>query len=173
MYVGVDLAERFSAAVALGDAGEVCFEWSADFGKAAKPPDPRLHLQAVAAWAAEMESVVAGATYGVEDIHPFAVNPKPALRVQGVFLHCMYAAGCQDVRLVKVSDWQRHHGYKKVKGTTSKGWAKAKCAELGYVPGQMMPDGGSGGKETVDLRDAFLIAEYLRRLDRGEGGAVH
>lgn len=160
-WLGIDLAERHSAAVLLDDKYQVRREWVVDVGAAEKPPRPEAHFEQLNKfWLNVLPAINdRDVVVGMEDIHPFAVNPKPALRLQGALLFCMWSTGWS-AGFVKVSDWQRHHGYRKQKGRTSKGWAKEMATELGYVPGEDLK-----GKQVVDTRDAYLIARYLRDLD--------
>ena len=94
----------------------------------------------------------------VEDVHPFANVIKPVLRLQGAVLLHAYQNGW-DITFVRVKEWQGHHGYvKKVKGQTSKGWARKMCDSLGYTPT------GINLKEREDLRDAYLIARWAQEV---------
>lgn len=166
LFLGIDLAERYSAAVMLNEKAEVLFESVMDFGKAEKPPRPTPHLLLAEAWVNDLakSAMVARAELtgyegmwprtGIEDVNPFAVNPKPAVRVQGVALKTWHDCTLQEAELVGALQWQKFFGYKKVKGRTSKGWAKEVAAGFGY-------EDGSVGKGNVDLRDAYLIARYL------------
>jgi hypothetical protein len=154
-FLGIDLAGRYSAAVLLDKAGSILGEWTVDVGPARVPPEPQAHLAELTLfWNDILTKLSVPTVVGLEDIHVFAVNPKPALRLSGALLMLAFEAGV-DVQLIRALTWQAHHGYKKTKGRTSKGWAKERCEELGYSPDTV-------GKMSIDLRDAFLIATYLK-----------
>lgn len=93
----------------------------------------------------------------IENVHPQATFAQ-GLRIHGMCLVELRQAGLlqQDPIYVRAREWQGHFGYKKkVKGQTSKGWARLKAEELGYT----LPD-GIKGKAAIDLRDAYLIAKW-------------
>lgn len=157
----IDLAERHSAAVCLAEDGEV-LQSTLDAGPLSRPADVAevvASLKALRAWIDSLshEGFLSG-TVAVEDVNPFAVNPKPAVRAQGVALDRLATyVRPEHISLTTASTWQRHHGYAKVKGKTSKGWAKDLCAELGFGP-------EGTAKEREDLRDAYLGALWLREV---------
>lgn len=165
--VGIDLAERWTGAVALDSAGSVSNEWVVDFGPAAKKPDPpdlETHFAVAHKFALvvarDMAPLKAGSLHVVvEDVSHFMVNPKPAIRVQAVVIWSLQDLGIP-VTLVLPNKWQSHFGFKKVAGQTTKGWATAKCNELGYVPAARW----GSNKQTTDLRDSYLIAKYGRHI---------
>lgn len=157
VVLAFDLAARYSAACLLRE-GEVAGQWTVDVGPASDT------------WHAKYEKLthfftdVFDAIYrseypalriGVEDVHAFAVNPKPAMRLQGALFGLLAQQGVA-FELVTANAWQKHFGYKKKKGVTSKGWAKEKVAEFGYE----VPEWAKG-KQLEDCRDAYLIARYL------------
>ena len=159
-FLFIDFAERYSAAILMDVDGVVLGESTCDHGALSRPPTAEQMLavcDAAHEWATGgvMRTMLEDAqVVAIEDVNPFVINPKPVLRAQGVFFRA-----CRDVSgvvplLVQPSIWQRHHGYKKQKGVTSKGWAKALCTELGYTA-------GGKGKQNVDLRDAFLGARWM------------
>lgn len=161
VFVGVDLAERYSAAVVRYQDYDP-IEIVTDFGPATKPLVWEKHSPQLTAFAAEIchaldVAVVNGwpTTIAIEDVHHRAINSKPAIRMQGALLQALAERGFY-ARTLPVNDWQKHFGYKKVAGTSSKGWAKAKCVEMGYEPVSDVP-----AKPKTDLRDAYLISHYL------------
>lgn len=158
IVLGIDLAERHSAAVLLtGDGPEV--ELALDAGPSSGPTLSRMHL--ITDWWAELYGSLVGREYFVvmEDIHPFAVNPKPALRLQGALMAAM-AANDVEAMFVPASRWQKHFGYRKEKGRSSKGWAAEICQQFGYTPPEW-----ARGKQVEDLRDAYLIARYAMEVE--------
>lgn len=167
MILAIDLAERYSAAILMGEDGGVLLESTVDVGSRltdehweTRPAELERWWGQLRVQILDIEETVGESDIWIEDIHPFAVNPGPAFRLGGALLMLLN----QDRRwatFVKPSRWQRDLGYKKVKNRSSKGWAKEKCAELGYVA-------TSAGKGNVDLRDAFLIAAWVRTLDAEE-----
>lgn len=167
--VGIDLAARWSGAVILNAAGSVTNEFVGDFGPAEKPANLALHFRAAEQFANDIFNEIAifhdlgGIPYLyyedvviiLEDVSHFMADPKPAIRVQTIVAYEFIKRGIP-VRLVMASQWQKHHGFKKIVGQTTKGWANVKATELGYNPA---PRWGNN-KSSVDLRDAFLLARY-------------
>lgn len=160
-FLFVDFAERYSAAILLGDDGEVMGEAICDFGTQSRPPSEEEIIECLEKaeeWArtGTLNTLLKLADHVViEDVNPFAVNPKPVLRSQGGFLRACALESGTVPRLKTANVWQRYHGYKKKKGITSKGWAKEKAKELGY-------EAKLKGKAAVDLRDAYLGALWMK-----------
>lgn len=164
-YVGFDLAARYSGAVLLSDHSDVPLRAEVfDYGPAAQPSNPSDHIPLIVDSAIEIchwldDAFIEGikVVIGVEDVHPHAINAKAALRAQGALLTALYERGWE-ATLVPVLVWQRWHGFshKKVEGRTTKTQAKERCDELG------LDTSAFKGKSTVDIRDAFLLAYYLR-----------
>lgn len=163
--VGVDLAARYSAAVMIWDrfpfrGPSISTIGWADFGALDHPWTQGRH-DAITEFAALVchgldTPTVNGwdITVLVEDVHLRAINPKPALRTQGALLQALGERGFL-AQLILPTIWQKALGYKKTKGVTSKGWAKAESLHRGYVA----PDQAKG-KQVEDCRDAYLIAAY-------------
>jgi hypothetical protein len=169
-HLGIDLAERFSATVLLRPDGTVAGESVADFGACDRrkgQPESRecrqLHLDLADRWAEELALETDhirqdSLTVTIEDLSHHMINAKPAIRVQAVTIKAWGDEG-RLPHLVLPGTWQKHHGYKKKPGQTTKGWAKERSAELGYRPAIDI----AGGKSSVDLRDAFLLALYSQQ----------
>lgn len=160
-YCGVDLAPRYSAAVLLNSEGKVEAEALSDFGPAAKPSNPYDHFDAVDGFVKQIIRMPSSTVmlpkihFLVEDVYPHAVNAKGVLRYQGIILHAFWQIGIEPDLILPLA-WQRAMGYVRQKGRSTKVWAREKCTELGY-------DAQFKGKAGIDLRDAYLIAEYDRR----------
>jgi hypothetical protein len=162
VILGIDLAERHSAAVIL-ESGVIVAEATADFGPRDQPWAEK--VAAVRRWWRPLgdhliEGMQDGKSYEViiEDVFPFtAAQPWHAFRVQGLLMTVIADDGISNIEMVKPRQWQLFYGYKKVVGRTTKGWAKEIAHGMGYDP-------DTKGKATVDLRDAYLIARY--RMDR-------
>lgn len=163
LYVGVDLASRYSAAVALNSSFEVIAEAVGDFGPATKPPNPYVHFEFIKEFDRQLHLMTQGLSsvdvIYVEDVYPHAINAKPAMRAQGILLYNLWLRGAPEAKLVLPLAWQRFFGYKKITGRTSKKWAKDLCLEFGYNP-------KNKGKTDVDLRDAYLIARYAVEMEK-------
>jgi hypothetical protein len=167
IILGIDLAERYSAAVLL-EGERIAVEATADFGPREAPWVDK--VSAVRKWWRPLgdyliESAQDGKSYEViiEDVFPFrAAQPWHAFRVQGMLMTIIADDGISNIEMVKPRQWQAFYGYKKVEGRTTKGWAKSIAQEFGYDP-------DTKGKATVDLRDAFLLARY--RIDREDAKA--
>lgn len=147
--LAVDLAEIHSASCLLGPDGEIISQRVLTL--TGTWPEK---LQLLTAWYKSLPCG-RGTRVLVEDIHPFAINAKPGCRTQGLIIAAM-ATDEIEPEFIMPTKWQKHFGYKKQKGRSSKGWAKEKCLELGYV----LPEWAVGGKQYEDLRDAYLIARY-------------
>lgn len=162
-FVGIDLAERFSAAVCIDSDGTVLHESLLDTGPKEKPPNPFAKARALAPWWVDLWSATGGSdTYVViEDIPPHLMDPKPVLKLQGGLLMCLVLEGIES-HLIRAKDWQDYFGYSKKEHGDSKKWAAKMCADFGYVPGVTMPGVKVLAKPTTDLRDAYLLARWLR-----------
>lgn len=169
-FLFVDFAERHCGAVLVASDGKVCGYDTVDLGKQTRPPTVEEIISCIEAarrWAEKVHSplnsmLLHADHIAIEDINPFMVNPKPVLRTQGAFLKsCRDVGGVMPV-LVQANKWQQWHGYKKKEHRTPKAWAKIKCEEFGFDPKAQFE---SSGKMTVDLRDAFLGALWLRDIN--------
>lgn len=176
-FVGIDLAERFSAAVCIGTDGEPVFETLLDTGAAEKPARPAKHIEPMLRWwyeiiellnhhAAERGIADASVLFVVENVHHRAVNYMPVARLQGSLLTMMCMAGVEP-HLITAIEWQRYFGYSKKEHGTSKKWAKSISEEFGYEPGQTLPGTKLLAKPKTDLRDAYLLARWLREICNG------
>lgn len=90
----------------------------------------------------------------IEDVTHFMTKPAQVLRLQGAFRLACLGMGLPSPVLVMPTVWQNFYGWRKTPGTTSKGFAKFACLALGYKIS------GTVGKQTVDVRDAVLIARW-------------
>jgi hypothetical protein len=99
----------------------------------------------------------------IEDVYPFAAQPKWVYRIQGYLTWLMENDGYSYEWCLPLK-WQRYFGYKKIKGRTTKSWAKEIAAEKGYVP-------QAKGKARIDLQDAFLIAQWAKENSDASEGA--
>lgn len=166
LILAVDLAERYSAAVLLQD-GEVAAEFVTDFGSRDDPwIDKTKRVEKF--WGEMVDTLGEHVTAEsgdyriiIEDVYPFAVQPKWVFRIQGYLMFLIEREGWSYEMILPLK-WQRYFGYKKQKGRTTKSWAKALAKERGYVPQAI-------GKARIDLQDAFLIAEYARENLDAEG----
>lgn len=169
IFVGFDLAERHSAVVIVHEDGSVLYEATLDTGVKEDPPNPFAKAQLLWHWWVKVHDTAyltgEEAVWVCEDIAPHMMDPKPALKLQGSLIGYMTLAGVV-AHLITAQTWQRHYGYisKKQHGDTKK-WATALCEEMGYVPGQTLPEGTKIlAKAKTDLRDAYLLAMWLRQL---------
>ena len=87
----------------------------------------------------------------IEDVPPRVINLKPVMILQTCLRLALHDARILEVNLILPSTWQRALGYRRVKGTTTKGWAKEESIRRGL-------ETKVGGKAQVDIRDAFLMA---------------
>lgn len=170
LFVGIDLAERHSAVVVVDEAEKVRYEATLDTGVKQKPPNPFSKAKALWAWSKDLNEFLDSENpddviFVVEDIAPHMMDPKPALKLQGALIGYMVQAG-QEAHLITAQTWQQSFGYvsKKQTGDTKK-WATALCEEFGYIPGVTLPEGTKIlAKAKTDLRDAYLMAMWLKRL---------
>lgn len=163
----IDLAQRHSAAVVMTSHGVRTWCGTVDVGPADAGLEARWGIMepflAELSWnvATLLEQGGLGSAgrtiVVIEDVHPRAVNSKPAVKLQALVAHRLRA---REPRLILPNRWQRHLGYKKVKGRSSKGWAKEVCPELGYQDPE-----GLNAKQREDVRDATLIAHWVRTTD--------
>ena len=98
-------------------------------------------------------------TVVMEDLSVFMARTAHALRLQGAFRAMLRLLGFTDVVMVMPAKWQIFFGWRKTPGVTPKGFAKFACTVLGYQP--MTP---TVGKQTVDVRDAILIARWYSEV---------
>lgn len=167
--LGVDLAQRYSAAVVLerSPLGRRVVHYSAiDVG----PADDSSWYEKVStiqAWAADLRNAIkvsqsdtapdwaflGDCQVFVEDVPPRVINAAPALRLQGAMLLSFANQALPLAHLTRPNIWQHDLGYTRQKGRTTKGWAK----ELVEIMGAEFL---TTAKATVDVRDAFLIAHF-------------
>lgn len=168
LILAIDLAERYSAAILL-DEGGVAAEFAVDFGDR-KDPWVEKCARVRSFWEQLRdeflerydESGHSDYRIIIEDVYPFAAQPKWVYRIQG-FLMLLIEEDMLKYEWCLPLKWQRYFGYKKVKGRTSKVWAKEVAEEKGYVP-------QAKGKARIDLQDAFLIAQWAKETsDATEG----
>lgn len=174
LYVGIDLAERHSAAVALTHDLDVVFERTIDTGKAEKQEHPWARFQKYREWSNELifeaqRIAPVEAMFVIEEPYPHAVNVAPSYRMQGAVITELQDAGVveQQVRIIKSKPWQDYFGYTKKEFGNSKAWAKLMVEGFGYVPGQTwVKEDGSPmktlAKQREDLSDAYMLARWLK-----------
>lgn len=168
-FVGIDLAERHSAAVILDSKGAVLFESVLDTGPKEKPPNPFGKAEKLAEWWVALEEAACaldepgGVVWVVEDIPPHMMDPKPVLKLQGALIGFMVLSQIS-AHLIRAIEWQQYFGYSKKEHGDSKKWATAQCEMRGYEPGQTLPGVKVLAKPKTDLRDAYLLAEWLRNI---------
>ena len=168
-FVGVDLAERHSAVVMVNEVGEVLYEATLDTGVKENPPNPFAKAKLLWEWWNRLQEKVeefdGEVIFVVEDIAPHMMDPKPALKLQGALIGYMVLAEYV-AHLITAQVWQQHFGYvsKKQTGDTKK-WAQTLSEGMGYTPGMTLPEGTKIlAKARTDLRDAYLLAMWLRQL---------
>lgn len=169
IFVAFDLAERHSAVVVVDEKGVPLFESTLDTGVKEKPPNPFAKATLLRGWWIQLteflESVDEDPIFVVEDIAPHMMDPKPALKLQGALIGYMVLENIT-AHLITAQTWQQSFGYvsKKQHGDTKK-WATALSESMGYLPGQTLPEGTKIlAKPKTDLRDAYLMAMWLRQL---------
>ena len=173
LIVGIDLAERHSAAVALDGQVEECkvvYEASIDAGPTQQ--HPYAAIEAYRRWFNDLYMGLAADTdtgipllsqWVIEEPHPHAVKVGPAYRIQGAILAEMqrWKIPEQRIRVTLAKAWQDHFGYTKREFGNSKAWAKLMCEGYDYLPGE--PTGKKfKAKPKEDLRDAYLLARWLK-----------
>lgn len=169
MFVGIDLAERMSAAVIISNTGKVLWETCVDAGKQETPPNPWKNIDAVGDWWETICSHHNGASshYVIETPHFHARNGEPALLVQGGLLRAMQVSGVNPayVQRIPAMEWQKFFGYSRKEHGDTKVWAEEYARiYLDYRPGQTWPEGTRVVKKMrEDLTDARLLAEWLRQ----------
>jgi hypothetical protein len=166
LFVGIDLAERHSAAVAVNDAGTPIWESTFDAGPKEKPPRPFVHMQAAIQWWSEilghcLDHGDFDIVWAVEHVHHHAIDSTPVLRLQGGLLMLM-AMSEVETHLVTAHEWQNFFGYSKKLHNNSKTWAKEEALKRGYEPGMTLPGKKLLAKPKTDLIDARMIAEWIR-----------
>lgn len=167
-FVGIDLAERHSAAVIVNEHGTPIYETVLDTGPKENPPNPFAKSNKLAQWWVTLEGHawhdLEETIWVVEDIPPHMMDPKPVLKLQGSLIGYMVLSDIT-AHLIRAIEWQQHFGYSKKVHGDSKKWATAECEARGYTPGQTMEPGTKIlAKPKTDLRDAFLLAEWLRDI---------
>jgi hypothetical protein len=171
VYVGIDLAERHSAAVALDEKFNVLLERAIDSGPALKQEHPWRRFGLYRMWVRDLLGTLLDTTdlvpqitgrYVIEEPYPHAVNVAPSYRMQGAVIAEMqdWGIGEEQVRITKSKPWQDHFGYTKREFGNSKAWAKLMAAGFEYEPGCTLEKTKS--KEREDLTDAYLLARWLR-----------
>lgn len=170
--IGVDLAARFSAAVALGASGEVVYQidsWGINVA------DFSYQLAEICEYYSPESILVEDVPYGLSRQSQI----KPPLRAQGMVISQLHARGLLDNALfIAPATWQRGFGLWKNTPAQFASFAQ----QLSYTPPDMLerhadivpPLGKEFSKErskvraqlkkaTTDYVDAFLIAEFARR----------
>lgn len=158
VIASIDLAQRHTAAAVMTSDGVRTWTGTVDVGP--------LEVGLEARWAVmrpfllEFAGEIASMRVGeclllVEDVHPRMINSKPAVKLQALTTHELAHL---DPRMILANRWQRHLGYKKVKGRSTKGWAKELCEG---IPGYEDPE-GYNAKQREDVRDATLICHWAR-----------
>lgn len=169
-FVGIDLAERMSAAVVIDHGGTVLYETCLDAGQQENPPNPFKNIDAVRDWLPKIEDWTSGPDsddkWVVEVPHFHARNGEPALLVHGAMLSTMrdYGVKPENVLRIRSMEWQNFFGYSKNEHGNTKVWA-AEYADtyLKYAPGCTWEPGTRMVKKMKeDLIDARVLAEYLR-----------
>lgn len=171
LYVGIDLAERHSAALILNDDLKVLFESTIDTGPTQKAENPYLRIAAYRAWWKTLlndgvrayDDFPEAVHYCIEEPYPHAVKVGPAYRMQGALMAEMQADGITEecIRVTLAKPWQDYFGYTKKEFGNSKAWAELMCVGFGYVPGLLLGS-RSKVKQREDLRDAYLLARWLK-----------
>jgi hypothetical protein len=171
-FVGLDLAERHSAAVCLSSDLVVERESFIDSGPAQKQEHPWKRLAAYREWVGRLWAEVDRTACGegirvvIEEPYPHAVNVAPSYRMQGGILAELQDMGVTEsqVTITKSKPWQDHFGYTKKEFGNSKAWAKLMCDGFGYEPGETVTDRKVLAKPKEDLRDAYLLARWLKEI---------
>lgn len=170
LCVGIDLAARHSAAVAVDETGTVILESTLDTGPAEKPPNPFPKARVLAEWwvpflsgCRSVEASHDGLYFVIEDIPPHGmVDPKPALKLQGALVAFMVLDQIE-CHVIYAKTWQDYFGYSKKAHGNSKAWAKDLAITLKYTPGMTWAEGTKTlAKQREDLTDARALAEWLR-----------
>lgn len=163
-FIGIDLAERHSAAVCVDENLNVVWETYLDAGEKEKGnPFPQLH--AITGWWWEILDALAKHAIPVEETvvaveKPFhhARNAESALVVLGGLLTLMAAYGWE-AHLVTPKEWQVPMGLKRE--FDPKRWATSECEDRGYEPGALI-EGRVLARPKCDLRDAYLLSCWLQ-----------
>lgn len=168
LYVGIDLAERHSAAVALADDLEVVIERTIDSGPAVKQEHPWKRIQTYLTWVSDLiVSLPPNLRLVIEEPYPHAVNVAPSYRIQGAIIAHLQELRLDEsqVTITKSKPWQDYFGYTKNEFGNSKSWAALMCDGFGYdLPGSTLGR-KTKAKEREDLRDAYLLARWLRETN--------
>ena len=152
--IGVDFAPRHSAWAVL-DTSESSFPLL-DYGAVDLGPEKdgfEAHVERLANFAAQLALFDADVLV-IEDVTHFMTKPAQVLRLQGAFRAICLGMSLPTPTMVLPAVWQQFYGWHKTPGTTSKGFAKFVCSALNYEIS------GTVGKQTVDVRDAVLIARW-------------
>jgi hypothetical protein len=166
LYVGIDLAERHSAAVALDGDLNVVLERTIDSGKAEKQEHPWKRFRMYRDWTSEIladiDDEVGPFRFVIEEPYPHAVNVAPSYRMQGAVIAELQDWGVVEsqVRIIKSKPWQDYFGYTKKEFGNSKAWAKLMVEGFGYEPGHTLEK--TLAKQREDLSDAYMLARWLK-----------
>lgn len=166
LFVGIDLAERHSAAVVLDQHLTVVAEHTNDTGTVKKGDSPLPRIVKHREWLTDVlgGGILAETIYVViEEPYPHAVNVAPSYRIQGSLLSDLldYGIEPQRIRITKSKPWQDYFGYTKAEFGNSKAWAALMVEGFGYVPGQTW-EKKTLAKQREDLNDAYLLARWLK-----------
>jgi hypothetical protein len=174
LYVGIDLAERHSATVVINDAYQPVYENFIDSGLVAKKEHPWARFEKYRDYTAHLMTFLLAEPYtegwhvrarlAIEEPYPHAVNVAPAYRMQGAVIAEMqdYKVPEKCVVITKSKPWQDYLGYTKAEFGNAKAWAKIMCEGFDYEPGALIEGRKVLAKPKEDLRDAYLMARWLK-----------
>jgi len=156
--MGIDLAQRYSGFAILND--EASLEWYSTFDAGPESDGFRNNVTKlcdfIESTISEQGLNLAPVVVYIEDCPHMLVKPALVLRLQGALRQRIYTLMPEsEVHMMMPSTWQRHYGWAKTPGTTSKGFSTFACKALGYEF-----DKSVKGKQATDLHDAVLIARY-------------
>lgn len=178
LYLGIDLAERHSAAVLSDESDRMLYYSFLDAGQAIPKEDggplPQVHLRALARWwqgivrfvrEEHPEQALGEIVCTVENIFPHAMNGIPAARMQGG-LHLLALSSGIRTQLVLGNVWQNALGFSKKEHGDTKKWARwyAETFTPFEMPEAQMDGSRLYAKQKVDLPDAFLINHWRRTV---------
>ena len=165
LFVGIDLAERHSAAVAVDEHGTPIWESTFDAGPKEKPARPFVHMNAAIQWWSEILSNCLNhgdfdIVWAVEHVHHHAIDSTPVLRLQGGLLMLMAQSGVE-THLVTAHEWQLFFGYSKKLHNNSKTWAKDHAGEETPCQAQDRPDRRSHDRGVDQVTSPLFDARFV------------